>query len=99
MGDPKTPGARVGGREIAIWAVAMVAYALLFGAHPMLGNDSLQYLSVARNLLAGRGLSTDLVSFDIERARGLASGPLTTFPTGYPMVMAAFAFLGIAPET
>lgn len=51
-------------------------------------NDSYQYLSVAENLNRGRGLTTSLVHFDTERSHGRIPAPLTSFPPGYPAVVA-----------
>jgi hypothetical protein len=55
-----------------------------------LSNDSYQYLSEARHLLTDHRLSTSLIFFDVERSHGRIPAPLTTFPPGYPIAMAAF---------
>jgi hypothetical protein len=91
---------RIGGREIAVWTLAAFAQLLVWtiSAHPHFSNDSYQYLSVAENLRAGRGIQTSLVHFDVERARGTIPTPLTTFAPGYSIAVALVSGLGIPPE-
>jgi hypothetical protein len=91
----------VGGREIAAWTLAAFVQFLAWtlSMHPRMSNDSYQYLSVAENVAAGRGLETNLVHFDVERAHGTIPTPLTTFPAGFPIATAAVSRLGPAPET
>jgi hypothetical protein len=86
----------LGRREIGLWTVgAALAFSVLTVAgQPRLSNDSYQYLSVADNLSAGRGISTDLVHFDVERAHGTVPAPLTTFAPGFPVALAALGAVG-----
>jgi hypothetical protein len=53
-----------------------------------LSNDSYQYLSAAENVRHDHQLATSLVHFDTERSHGRIPAPLTTFPPGYPVVVA-----------
>jgi hypothetical protein len=95
-------GARSGVRrlELAGWALAVLAAALLRAASggPALWNDSYQYLSVAENLASHRGVATSIVHFDTERVRGTLPAPETTFPPGYPALIAALSWTGVSPE-
>ena len=89
--------APVGRREIAVWCLAAVA--LLFGRlaisdGPSFVNDSYQYISVAGNFRDGRFAETSIVHFDTERSAGRIPAPLTTFPPGYPLAIAALPGLG-----
>jgi hypothetical protein len=90
---------RLGGREIVAWTTAafiqFVVWTVSLQLH--LSNDSYQYLSVAENLRAGRGIETSLVHFDVERAHGTIPTPLTTFPAGFPIAAVGFTRLGLPP--
>jgi 4-amino-4-deoxy-L-arabinose transferase-like glycosyltransferase len=65
---------------VALLALAPILYAMPRGLD--LSYDSIQYLSAARNLLAGRGLSV----FDTPTS----VRPMTHFPPFYPAMIAAF---------
>jgi hypothetical protein len=92
---------RIGGRETALWTLGALSLFFVWGlfVHQRLANDAYQYLSVAENIAAGRGIVTSLVHFDVERAHGTVPAPLTTFGPGFPVAVAAFCKLGMAPET
>lgn len=79
--------------EVIIWALlAFLAASSIRTFKPMpLSNDSYQYLSVADNVRSARGIATSLVHFDTERSHGRIPAPLTTFPPGYPVAIAATA--------
>jgi hypothetical protein len=61
-------------------------------------NDGFQYLSVARNVLDGHGLSTSIVHFDEQYFTGRIPAAQTVFPPGYPAVVAGVAWLGVPVE-
>jgi len=86
------------GKEVAIWcalaALLLVANLVRWGG-PGYGYDSYQYLSAAENINAGRGASTSIVNFDIERVSGRVPAPLTTFPPGYSFAIAQLNRIGI----
>lgn len=63
---------------------------------PGLSNDSFQYLSVADNTRAGQVARTSLLQFDEERSHGIVPAPLTTFPPGYPLLVAAASLAGVS---
>jgi hypothetical protein len=88
--------------EIALWCLlyAIVVAGLLyhFGG-PRLSDDSYQYLSEAENIDNGYGFKTSVVHFDTERLSGKLPAPLTTFPPGYPLAIAALAETTIRRET
>lgn len=90
------------GVEILLWCLL---YAILVAGlsyrvgGPRLSNDSYQYLSEAENIAEGHGLSTSIAHFDTERSSGRLPTPLTTFPPGYPLAIAALAKMGLASET
>ncbi|HVG30745.1 MAG TPA: hypothetical protein VM864_13640 [Pyrinomonadaceae bacterium] len=58
-----------------------------FRAQPLY-NDSYQYLNVAENFTRGPGPDTSLVHFDTERSHRRIPAPLTSFPPGYPALVA-----------
>jgi hypothetical protein len=78
--------------EVITWIVLTFAAFLWIQIRndPSLYNDAYQYLSEARHLLTEHRLSTSLVFFDVERSHGQIPAPLTTFPPGYPIAIAAF---------
>jgi 4-amino-4-deoxy-L-arabinose transferase-like glycosyltransferase len=69
----------------ALVAVVSVRYLLGFGGTALLLPDSVSYISVARNLLAGEGL----VLFD--------GSPINLWPPGYPIALASLGLLGLDP--
>jgi hypothetical protein len=66
---------------------------------PRLRNDSFQYLSAASNLRSTQRMATSFVHFDPERSHGTIPSPLTWFPPGYPVAIAAVSMLGCSYET
>ncbi|MFL5301153.1 MAG: hypothetical protein ACJ79R_12505 [Anaeromyxobacteraceae bacterium] len=93
--------ARCGWREVAVCSA--IALAICAGRVVQVGgmqfyNDSYQYLSVAKNLRDHGAVATSLVYFDTERARGVVPAPLTTFPPGYPLLIALLSKLGLSLE-
>ncbi len=89
-------------REILIWllsAAALYAAVLHIVRVPLYFNDGYQYLSVAANILGGHGIATDLPFFDSELRHGVIPAPVTTFPPGYPMAVAALQGLGLGPAS
>jgi hypothetical protein len=88
--------------EIVLWCLLFVialAGILYHAGGPGLGDDSYQYLSEAENIDQGHGLTTSIVHFDTERAHGRVPAPLTTFPPGYSLVIAAITRTGLSRET
>src|SRR5262249_23129537 len=63
-----------------------------------LGNDSYQYLSVARHLAHGEA-ETSIIHFDVERESGRLPSPITTFPLVYPAVVAVVHAMGLKLRT
>lgn len=85
-----------------IWlliAIALVLFRLYPTFGPELGHDSFQYLSAADNALAGRIGYTSLIHYDVERAFGVLPAPMMTFPSGYPMAIAAVSLIGVSTQT
>ena len=88
-----------------IFAVAMLAGAggLVFLAVQAtydtlaLSNDGAQYLSAVRNFLAGNGVSTSTLYYDVQLASPTPA-PLLTWPPGFPLVAAAVTALGAASD-
>lgn len=62
----------------------------------LLPNDTAQYLSVARHLVDGEGLKTDLVFFAEHLALGTIPVEQTVFPPGYPLLISIPASLGLS---
>lgn len=87
--------------ETFVWfllGIFVIAGRLIVTGGPALLNDSYQYLSVASNILNGNGVQTSIVHFDTERSWQHIPAPMTTFPSGYPFVIAALSALGIKAE-
>lgn len=81
--------------DVFIWICVLLTVLTIFvrtGFDSTLGQDSFQYLSVARNALDGRLGQTSLVHFDAERSFGVVPAPMVTFPPGYAY---AIAFAGL----
>lgn len=107
-------GAGVGGRRGSVWALPslgareiwlcclVVALAMLLRTHvvggPQLSNDSYQYLSTAENFRRGEPAMTSIAHFDAERSHGRIPAPLTTFPAGYPALIAFVSAAGLSGE-
>jgi hypothetical protein len=86
--------------EVLLWGAVGLAVAcsmLTFRPTP-LWDDSYQYLNVAANIRSGNGIATNLVYFDAERSHGRIPAPLTTFPPGYPALVAMLADLAGGAE-
>lgn len=64
-----------------------------------LANDAAQYMSVADNLRAGRGLATSIIYYEEHYALGTVPAPQTVFPPGYPVAIALVATAGVATAT
>jgi hypothetical protein len=92
----EAPKSRSAIAEVLVWALlAFMSASFMRALRPMpLADDSYQYLNVAENFSQGRGLTTSLVHFDAERSHGQIPAPLTTFPPGYPIAIAAASFGG-----
>ena len=60
-----------------------------------IANDTTQAMSVARNLLSGQGITTDVIYYEEQYATGQVPAPQTVFPPGSPMLIAATASLGL----
>ena len=85
-------------REEWAWCAAACAppvLGLFAAGGVLLGEDAYQYLSAADNLGAGRGLSTCLLHYDVERAAGVIPAPLTMRPAGYSMAIASLRGIGV----
>lgn len=94
-------GAAIGPVETILWILLgslVIGGYLAVSNGPDMGNDSYQYLSVADNILHGRGIQTSVVHFDVERSWGRVPAPMTTFPSGYPLMIAAVSLFGLPLE-
>jgi hypothetical protein len=60
-----------------------------------LDNDAAQYLSVARNLLDGDGISSSVLFYEEQLASGRVPAPQTVFPPGMSIVLAALLAAGV----
>ncbi|HEX6267629.1 MAG TPA: hypothetical protein VFZ81_12120, partial [Burkholderiales bacterium] len=87
--------------EILLWCL-LAALAILLRAQvaggPELGNDSYQYLVTAENWRLGEPAATSIVHFDPERTHGRIPAPVTTFPPGYPLLVALLSSAGLSGE-
>ena len=84
--------------EIVLWSVALVVllFLRLATAGSSLSNDGYQYLSEAGNIRSGNGFSTSIVHFDEEQSHRRIPAPLTTFPPGYPVMIALLSYLRLS---
>jgi len=57
-------------------------------------NDVAHYTSTARFLLAGDGIKTDVLYYELQHELGMPA-PQTVWPPGYPAAIAAVAALGV----
>jgi hypothetical protein len=88
--------------EPAVWcALALIAAITQLPQHkltPNLHNDSLQYLSAAKEFGSTQRLATSIVYFDTERMHGAIPAPLTWFPPGYSLAIAGLSTIGLDNE-
>ena len=70
-------------------ALLAAAATLAYRPYPIY-DDGIVYLNIAENLRQGHGVSTTIVHYDTERSHGRIPAPVTTFPPGYPAVIALF---------
>lgn len=87
-----------------VWVLAFLSAALIAARvypefAPNLHNDSFQYLSMAKNTLAGLYAHTSLVHFDAERSFGVIPAPVVTFPAGYPLAIALVSRTGLSLQS
>ena len=91
----------LGPREVLVWCLLFLMALLGTLYHirgPRLSDDSYQYLSESENLRKGYGFKTSIIHFDTERLSGVIPAPLTTFPPGYSLAIAALALTGLSRE-
>ncbi len=87
---------RIAARIVVLVAGVMVVAVLAAAFDPVaLFNDTFQQVSVTRNLLAGRGLTTSTLYYDQQYAAGLLPAPQTVWPPGAPLTAAALGLLGV----
>jgi hypothetical protein len=85
---------------LALIAVAVVSWVLVTHfQRANLDNDSAQHLSVAQNLLAGKGLSTSLLFYDEHFEQRRLPAAQTIWPPGYPLLLAALIWCGMSGVT
>ena len=86
----RRPGRRPGGSTPVIAALSALAAGLALARQAAHGaafsHDGINYLAIARHLLAGEGFA------DVDGA------PSTLWPPLYPLALAAFGLLGLDPE-
>lgn len=61
-----------------------------------LDNDTAQHISVAQNLLAGKGLSTSLLFYDEHFQQHKLPAAQTIWPPGYPLLLATLLATGLS---
>ena len=60
-----------------------------------IANDTTQAMSVARHLMSGQGIKTDVIYYEEQYTTGQVPAPQTVFPPGSPTLIAAAASLGV----
>jgi hypothetical protein len=78
----------VGGSFLALQAASARRWMFWF-------SDTFQYLSVAQNLLDGKGIATSIILFDEQYRAGSLPAPQTVFPPGYPAMVATIGSVGV----
>ena len=63
----------------------------------LMGADTAVYISVAKNILKGKGFSTSIIYYDEDRLTGKIPAPETVFPNGYPFLISLVMMLGVSP--
>lgn len=87
--------------EIVLWcciALLMVMLSYRRGQGARFVEDSYQYLNVASNIASGDGVRTSIIHYDTERAHGAVPAAMTTFPPGYPALIATVTWFGGSSE-
>jgi hypothetical protein len=84
-----------------LYALLLLALLTIFAygrwqPSPVLSNDSFQYLDAASNLLSKGALGTSLAVFEEQVDWGRFPVPLTHFPPGYPILIAALGRVGVS---
>jgi len=64
----------------------------------IISKDTIQSLSVAKNLLKGNGITTTVIYYQTQHDIGGIPVPQTVFPPGYPFMIALISMLGISPR-
>jgi len=62
-------------------------------------HDGAQYASVARNILSGDGLTSDVAYYDLQHRSGGFPVPMTDWPPGYPASVAVLMLFGTDAAT
>src|SRR2546422_6222962 len=81
---------------LALGGVAILIFASLFDGS-FVQNDTAQYVSIAKNLMARQGAATSLVWTAEHHLLGGLPVAQTNVPPGYPMLIALVSQLGVEP--
>lgn len=79
---------------LAVSLMLAVSLALLFTPE-FLNTDTAQYLTGARQLLAGHGYSTNLLYFEDQLYLGVMPSPQTVWPPGYSLLLSTLMLAGV----
>jgi 4-amino-4-deoxy-L-arabinose transferase-like glycosyltransferase len=95
---------RIGNRArlgplVAVFIGAAIYVGHTWSAHApdLVSNDGIQYLEGARTLARGEGFGTSILIYDPNFTSGALPTSQTTFPPGYPLLIALGIMLGCAP--
>lgn len=64
----------------------------------LISKDTMQSLSVTKNLLDGNGITTTIIYYQTHYDIGGIPVPQTVFPPGYPFMIAPISMLGMHPR-
>ena len=86
---------------IALAVVASIVSVVLVATFDgnVLGNDFAQMTSVAGNIIAGNGIQTDLIYYDVHYAMHAPRVPQTVFPPGQALLVSPLMVLGVPSHT
>ena len=79
---------------IVFVAILIILYFYSIYKISFITTDSAQYISVAKNLISGEGLTTSLIYYEQHYQQNELPVPQTVFPPGYSMLLAVPAVLG-----
>ena len=79
-----------------VGVMTLAAIAIVGAYHPwLIENDGAQYISIARNLLAGRGNASSTLMYESQFLSGRIPSPQTVWPPGFPAAIAGLMWAGV----
>jgi len=92
-----SPAEMIGGSITLLLAIAVAVALTVLRSASFLDSDAAQYLGTASNLLAGDGITSDIIYYEQQYSFGAVPAPQTVFPPGLPVLLAALMAGGASP--